>query len=147
VIDARTYAVLQDIVQRESRSLLQYVRESYPWITPEEQDVLAKIQAIIEEERQGAGELVRLLQRRKLPPPYVGSYPTSFTNFSFVSLDHMLPLLAANERQGIDQLQRDIQSVSDAEIKELLQGILDKKRQHLEVLQSLTAAHSGSAVT
>jgi rubrerythrin len=147
VIDAHTYALLQDIIHRESRSLLQYVSDSYPWITPEERIALATIQEIIEEERQGAGDLIRLLQRRKLPPSYLGSYPTSFTNFSFVSLDHMLPLLGANERQGIDQLQQDIQSVSDAEARELLQKTLDKKRRHLEVLQSMTPARSVSTVT
>ncbi len=147
MIDARGYALLQDIVQRENRSLLQYVRESYPWISSEEHEALAKIQEMIEEEGQGAGDLIRLLQRRKLPPPYLGSYPMGFTNFSFVSLDHMLPLLAANERQGIDQLQRDIESVSDAEARELLHKILAKKRRHLEVIQSLIPAHSASAVT
>jgi rubrerythrin len=147
VIDAPTYSLLQEIVQRESRSLLQYVSESYPWITAAEQDLLAKMRTMIEEERQGAGDLIRLLYRRKLPPPYPGFYPTSFTNFSFVSLDHMLPLLAANERQGIDQLQSDSEKVSDAEVKGLLQRILDKKRRHLEQLESLARARPEPAVT
>jgi len=146
VIDAETYSRLEDIVRRESRSLLQYVGDSFPWITSEEPDLLAQIRVMIEEERNGAAELGRFLYRQGFPPPYIGQYPVSFTSLSFVSLDHLIPLLAANERQELERLQKDVKSLSDPEAKELVQKIIANKRRHLEALQALSARHSPSAV-
>src|SRR6266852_6879227 len=111
--------MLEDIVRRESRSLLQYVSDSYPWTTPQERDTLAQIRGMIEEERQGVAEVVRFLQRRRQPPPYIGSYPSRFTSLSFVSLDHLIPLLASHEREDLNRLQKEVATVPDAEAKEL----------------------------
>ena len=51
MIDARALALLQDVLRRESRSLLQYVREAFPWTTPEERELLAKLRQLTDEER------------------------------------------------------------------------------------------------
>ena len=146
MMDDRSYSVLENIARRENRSLLQYVRDSYPWITPDERDVLSQIRAIIEEEEQGVAELVRFLHSHHRPPPYLGSFPTSFTGLSFVSLDHLLPILAANERKELERLQSEVNALTDPEAKGLVEKIIANKRRHLETLQSLGKAHSQSAV-
>jgi hypothetical protein len=146
VEDVRTYALLEDIARREDRSLLQYVKDAYPWITPAEQQVLARIQAITKEEQQGVAELVRFLISRHSPPPYLGTFPVSFTSLSFVSLDHLIPLLADNERKELERLQGEIEQMPDPEAKALVQKIIANKARHLETLQSLTATHSQQAV-
>ncbi len=144
--DAQTYSLTADIIRRESRTLLQYLSDSYPWITAEERDVLAQIRAMIEEERQGVADLMRLLQRRRQPPPYIGNYPTIFTSLSFVSLDHLIPLLATHEREDLHRLEREAAAIADPEVNALLQKIVDQKRRHLEALQSLAANRSQPAV-
>jgi len=146
VIDAQTYSRLSDIVRRESRTLLQYVGDSYPWITPQEQDVLAQIRTMIEEERQGVADLMRLILRERQSPPYIDSYPASFTSLSFVSLDHLIPLLAANEEEDLNRLERELGALGDPEAKELVKKIVETKRCHFETLQSLAANHSQPAV-
>jgi len=146
VEDARTYALLENIAQREDRSLLQYVKDAYPWITPAEQQVLAQIQAMTEEERQGVAELIRFLISRRRPPPYLGTFPASFTSLSFVSLDHLIPLLADNEREELERLQGEIEQMPDPEAKKLVQKIIANKTWHLETLRSLAATHSQQAV-
>jgi rubrerythrin len=146
VTDARTYSLLEDIVRRESRTLLQYVSDSYPWITPEEHNVLAQIRTLIEEERQGVAEIMRLLQRRRLPPPFIGNYPATFTSLSFVSLDHLIPLLVMNEREDLQRLEREVGLIADPEADAILQKIVEQKRRHLEKLQTLAANRLQPAV-
>jgi rubrerythrin len=145
VIDARTHAVLQEIMKRESRSLLQYVADSYPWATSEEQAALAQLRQVIEEERQGAAELGRFLTRHRLELPYLGAYPAEFTNANFIALDYLLPRLAADERRAIAFLEQALIGLQDAQARALVQKIVDKKRQHLTTLEGLAASHSPRA--
>ncbi len=146
MIDAQTYSLLADIARRESRTLLQYVHDSFPWTTPEEKDRVAQIQTLIEEEKQGLTDLMRFILGQHQPLPYIGSYPTSFTGLSFVSLDHLIPLLATHEREDYHRLEREVGALSSPEAKEVVQKILDRKRRHLEILQSLAANRSQPAV-
>jgi hypothetical protein len=143
VIDARTTAILQELVRRQSRSLLQYVGDAFPWTTREEQAAPAELQKIVEEERQGAADAVALLLRRHQMPPYLGSYPMDFTTINYVSLDHLLPLLVDDERRAIAGLERDVAAVSDPEARGLVQAILDKKRAHLACLTALRRSALG----
>jgi hypothetical protein len=147
VTDARTAALLQDIVRRESRSLLQYISESFPWTTTEERDALARIEKMVEEERRGATTLGRYLVRQRHTAPYLGPYPTDFTNINFVALEHWLPLLVGYERRAIADLERDLAGLSDAEARPLVQDILETKRRHLAALAALAAAHPAEAST
>jgi rubrerythrin len=146
VEDARTHALLEDIVRREDRSLLQYVKDSYPWITPAEQQVLAQIQSMTAEEQQGVAELVRFLISRRHPPPYLGTFPATFTSLSFISLDHLIPMLADNERKELERLEHEIHEITDPEARQLVQKIIAIKTRHLETLQSLATTHSQQAV-
>lgn len=138
-MDSLTQSLLEDIVRRESRSLLQYVREAFPWTSPEERAALAEIEQMIDEELRGATMLMRLLQRRHLVPPYLGPYPMEFTNINYVSLEHFVPLLIGQQRQAIADLERDVACIMDEEARTLVHKVLDKKRRHLEALEKLAA--------
>jgi rubrerythrin len=146
VIDSQTYAQLSEIVRRESRTLLQYVGDSYPWITPAEQEVLAQIRTMIEEQKQGIAELVRFILRNHQSPPYIGSYPANFTSLSFVSLDHLIPLLAAHEGTDLNHLESQLSTLADVDAKEIIKRIVENNRRHVETLRSLAANRSQSAV-
>ncbi len=139
MIDAQTYSQLASIVRRESRTLLQYIGDSYPWITPKEQEALAQIRTMIEEEKQGVADLVGLILRGRQSPPYIDSYPASFTSLSFVSLDHLIPLLATHAKNELRSLERDLGELTDPEAKEIVKRMLEAKRRHLGTLQSLAA--------
>ena len=88
-MDDRTAAVLEDIVRRESRSLMQYVGESFPWTPAGEQPKLAQLQAMIDEERRATAELARFFTRRRHAAPYLGQYPSEFTNVNFINTDRV----------------------------------------------------------
>jgi hypothetical protein len=146
MIDSKTAALLQTIVRREGRSLLQYVSEAFPWITDQEKDALAKLQQLTAQERDGVTRLAEFLIRQRITPPYLGAYPMEFTTINYVSLDHLLPLLVAHQRRAIPDLERDLSQIADSEARTEVQAILDAKRQHLQSLESLAAVHPEPAV-
>src|SRR5262249_10626198 len=97
MLDATTRRRLQELLRRESRSFLQYISDSFPWTTFEEKDALARLQTVVEEERSANAALAKFLIRHRIPLPYLGPYPVAFTTLNFVSLDHLLPMLAESE--------------------------------------------------
>jgi rubrerythrin len=146
VIDAQSLPVLQDIVRRESRSLLQYIHDSFPWTSAGEESVLARIRQCAEEERDSAAVLVRWLARRRQIVPTLGPYPAGFTTINYASLDHILPKLATEEREGLAKLKEDLAVIADADARELVSALIEKKRQHLKTVEELAAAHPEPSV-
>jgi hypothetical protein len=133
--------LLQQIVRRESRSLLQYVTESFPWTTPEEREALPEFQRLAAEERDGAAALGRYLANCRQLVPYLGAFPMEFTSINYVSLEHLFPLLAEHAKQSLDRLDRDLMDIQDVEARCLVQNIVDTKRRHLQTLEALAAAY------
>jgi rubrerythrin len=134
-----TRSLLEEIVRRQARSLLQYVSEAFPWTSPEEQDALQRLHQIIGEEYRAVGDLVRFLVRNHRTPPLMGSYPMNFTNINYVTLDHLLRLLVDYEKTAVQELKQALSRLADGEARNLVQAMLDMKRRHLETLQALAA--------
>jgi hypothetical protein len=141
MIDARTEKLLHEIVRREGRSLLQYVSEAFPWTTFEERDALTQLQKLTTEEREAIGRLMELVARRNHSYPYLGSYPTGFTNINYVSLEHLLPTLVRHEARSLGELECDLAKITDTEALAEVQELVDMKRRHLDALKKLAAAH------
>jgi hypothetical protein len=146
MIDARTQHLLQAVLRRQVLSLLQYVRDAFPWVGAGEGPLLAQVRQVMNEDLQAVGELTRFLDRKKIMPGYFGSYPMAFTSINFVSLDYVLPLLAEAQRREVAGLERDLAGVTDPEAREQVQKLLDLKRRHLATLEGVAAAHPETAV-
>jgi hypothetical protein len=140
--EARTQAMLQDIVRRASRSMLQYVGESYPWAGDGEADLLGKVQRIIAEEEEAIEGLAAFLRKKRIGIPYLGPYPQNFTNINYVSLDYLMPLLLAWQRQWVEILEKDAAQIQDAEARAEVEKLLSVARRHLDDLEKLTATHA-----
>jgi hypothetical protein len=138
-MDSLSISLVQDIFRREGRSLMQYVRDAFPWGTAEEQAALAEINAMIESEQQAAAGLARLLTRQHAALPYVGPYPMNFTDVNYISLDHLRPLLIEHQKRSIAHLERDLALLRDAEARGAVQKLLSVKEQHLKRLENLSA--------
>jgi hypothetical protein len=139
MIDDATAAVLQEIVRRESQSLLQYLSDAYPWVNGTQRATLGRLQSIIATERQALGDLVKLLQREHRALPPLGQYPSSFTTMNFVSLQHVVPLLIKAQRQSVADLENDLPKIHNDNATTTLRHLLDTKKSHLSDLESLTA--------
>jgi hypothetical protein len=147
VIDPKTQAQLQEVAGRESRSLLLYVGDAYPWTAAPAGEALAILKDLIAEERQAVTAVGQFLVRRRLPPPLPGSYPTSFTSVNFLSLEYLMPRLIGDQRRLIEQLQRDLAAVRDPAARVPLEALLAVKRRHLPALEALAAAPSAKVTS
>jgi rubrerythrin len=139
--DYLTAPILSDVLRRESRSLLQYVDEAFPWTPPEEQATWDQLTKLIAEERKALTALAHFLDRRRIPLPYLGSFP-DFTGVNFVSLDHLLPLLVEHQKKSIASLESDLARLSDPEAAKVLGQLLEVERRHLKTLETLAARHT-----
>lgn len=137
-LDPASVTLLQDLIRKEGRSLLQYVSEAFPWTTPKNEAAWAKIQEMVQEEQEGTGRLARVLQKHRQRLPYLGAYPMSFTNINFVSLEHLIPYLVDFEKRRIAELEVDLLALRDDDAREAVAYLLDMKRRHLEALHTLS---------
>jgi hypothetical protein len=139
VIEAQTLSVLQEIVRRESRSLLQYIHDSYPWTPSAERTALTQIRDLAKHQQERAAALARWLERKKHFMPYLGSYPSAFTTINYVALDYVIPKIVADEQNGLALLDADLAVLHDSEALALVGAVAAKKRAHLKILEELAA--------
>lgn len=144
MIDAQ---LIQDVIRRESRSLLQYVGDAFPWTTVAEEEALGRLQTLIRAEGAAIAGLARFLFRHHDSPLPSGMYPSDFTTLNFVSLDHLLPLLIAHEERSIADLEAALPSAHDPESRKLLESFLALQRDHLKTLRELGTSARQPAVT
>jgi hypothetical protein len=138
-MDAGSQSLFSRLISMGSSSLLQYVSESFPWSADPAHAALDVVQSVAHEERDEVVRLTRMLQKRHLPLPVIGAYPSHFTNINFVSLDYLLPKLCSEHEKEIAEIESKLYQVGDDDIREEVQGYLDMKRRHLQTLQGLTA--------
>jgi hypothetical protein len=147
VIDPQTQALLQDILRRESRSVLMYVAEAYPWTTSTQTTALVTLQQLIAAEKEAVSHLGQFLVRHHVPLPFLPSYPAHFTTINFLALDYILPRLIEHERSSITDLERSLHAVKDSTARVEVEKLLDLKRRHLTQLEELTSAQPQASVT
>jgi hypothetical protein len=131
------HLLLPELLRRECRSYLQYIRESYPWAKGKEEDLRGKVLALAEAENQALSGLARSMQKQRIMLPYMGAFPTAFTTSNFLAISYLLPKLTAQQRQAIGVLERDLPMIADARLREQFQTYLDLKRRHLVELEGL----------
>jgi hypothetical protein len=147
VIDSQTQGILQAVLDRESRSMLLYTGEAYPWATLEEEKALRALQQLIAEEREAIGRLGRFLVRRHIPLPPLGFFPQQFTTINFLALDYLIPRLIEAQRRSIAELERDLAGLHDSDARTAVADLLAVKRRHLEVLEDLVRPQLQASAT
>jgi hypothetical protein len=147
VIDPHAQTLLQDILRRESRSVLLYVAEAYPWANASEEKALGDLRQIIDAESRAVAELGQFLVRQRVPLPFLPSYPVHFTTINFLALDYVLPRLADYERRSIADLERDLAALKDPAARAAVEKLLALKRRHLPQLEALIPAQSQAVLT
>jgi len=147
MIDAKTQELLEAMLRRVGRSLLQYVSEAYPWTTAEEQDALAQFQTLAREEGEAAAAIAQFLGQQGYGAPHLGPFPMAFTTINYVSLDYLLPLLVETQRQDLEQMQPALGQVTDPQARDQVQKIIDMSQRHLTTLKALATSHPQVAST
>jgi hypothetical protein len=137
MIDAATRHVLLELIREENRSLLRYISEADPRVTPEEEPALRQVLEMVNEQQAAVGQIVAHLQKHRVSVPPLGTYPHSFTTMNFISLDYLLPVLVDHGKQRIAQIEAHLPQVSDTRSRVLVQQILDLKRRHVQAIESM----------
>ncbi|HEY7426122.1 MAG TPA: hypothetical protein VH682_17965 [Gemmataceae bacterium] len=147
MIDPHSQTLLQDILRRESRSVLLYVDEAFPWTTLTEEKSLTTLRQLIAEERQAVTALGQFLVRQRVPLPFLSSFPVRFTTINFLAFDYVLPRLLDDERQSIAALERDLPALKDPAAHTEVEKLLALKRRHLPQLEALVPAQPQASLT
>lgn len=135
MIDAAAEALLQELVRRLSRSLLQYVSESFPFTTGKDQGAAAVLARLVREEQEVAARVGRFLLAHRHRLPYLGAYPMSFTTINYVTLRHLIPYLINEDQRLLDELAS--KTATNTEVRILVREVHDLKQRHLDELRKL----------
>ena len=143
MMDAVTQTLVQDLMRQEGRSMLQYVVESFPWTTRDNEPGLADLRQMAEEECHAAEQLAKLLLRHHGRPPFLGAYPMSFTTINFIALDHLLPRLIQFQKDRVRDLEACEKRILHEESRTQVRALLEITRRHLRRLERLAAGETG----
>src|SRR6516162_9553756 len=107
-MDSSTTALLQEIIRRESLSLLSYVGDAFPWTAIGGDAALVQLRGIVADHKRAVAALGQFLVRQRQALPYIGSYPSGFTTVNFLALSHVLPRLVDGEHKSLAQLNAEV---------------------------------------
>jgi hypothetical protein len=139
VIDDPTRDRLHALVRRESRSLLQYVREVPLWVAGPDLVAFGKLRAAAGAELKTVDALGKLLLVRKAALSFLGPFPSEFSSFNDMALKHLLPILVREQRQALVDLEADLPHVADTEAAAIVKSLVQQKHKHLAELEAMTA--------
>ncbi len=133
--------LLNNVLISLSRSFLQYVAESSPWVRLEATSVEHQIQVLASRQRQHVAEIVHVLVNREHPIDF-GSFPTEYTDLQFLSLESMLSRMQNSMgliSSGLKSAAVSLQTAGDAEGAELVTSIEIREQDIAKALKEIAA--------
>lgn len=133
--------LLQQLLRRESRSLLHYVAESYPWSKAETAQACDRVRAMAQAQAEIVARIGRWLSKQRVPVAFPGAYPMQFTTINFSALHYLIPRLIADEERCIAAADQVFLALSESDARKLLQELIVLKQKHaleMTALQSRT---------
>jgi|DewCreStandDraft_4_1066084.scaffolds.fasta_scaffold230801_1 hypothetical protein len=134
--------ILIRVLRRESRSLLQYVRDSYPWASIGEAAIRDQLLGMAEREAETLARIARFLQARRVALPVLGPFPTAYTNCNFLSVHALIPRLIDDSRHRLAELDKDSDALREEPTRALVERLREQMQQHLRQLEELASTHS-----
>ncbi len=141
-----TESTINGVLIALSRSFLQYVAESRPWVDEVDRGIEEQVQALAARQRQDVGEIVQLLIDRDWPIDF-GSFPTEYTDLHFISLSTLFDRLQTGQSRIADRLAAVTQSLcesSDKQATVLMDSIAERHSDVGSSLQQLQQKLAGS---
>lgn len=142
MIDPATTRIVQALIRLTSRSLLQYVIESFPWTPSSDSAVLTELQRLAQAEMAQVGQLSRFLLRQHQPSPHLSPYSESFTSYNYLAVSRLLGLLLQEQTRDISQVEQFLTKLPEGEARRLAQQLLAVKKENLAALTRLRQPQS-----
>jgi hypothetical protein len=144
-MNTASVALLHRLVAMGSTSLLQYANEAVPWSADSGHAAFTQVRLLAEEERDYVSRLSRFLQKRHFGVPKISTYPSHFTTLNFVTIDYLLPKLIHEAERELATLSGWLLRMDEDEGRVHIQGYLEMKEWHLQILQELASPNAGAA--
>jgi hypothetical protein len=125
--------------RRERLSFLQYVRQATPYAGPADRPVLDRVTELANAEADGLDRFAEYLDESRVTVPYLGAFPTAFTNYNFIAVRKLLPELIVDEERGLAALESDLVALPVGDPRARLEKLAEAKRMHLTELKKLVA--------
>ncbi len=130
--------ILGDVLIALHRSLLQYMREAWPWTDDHSASIREAIQKEADSQEETVAGLADLLRERDHAVNF-STYP-DFSNLNYLSLDFLLKRVVKNQEQVVAACRSAAISLADhPEDADLVREIETSEQERLAHLKSLTA--------
>lgn len=129
---------LAEIYRRERLTFLQYVIQATPFADEKDRPILERVRELAKSESDELDRFAEYLDRNHVALPRVGAFPSSFTNYNFVTVRKLLPNLIKDESRGLQTLEHEVASLPSGDERALIEGFTAAKRLRLNELEKLT---------
>ena len=130
-------ALLNDLLNRLSRSWLQYIGEAWPWTSSEDAERLEKFQGLVRRQKFAAERIADLLTDRSAVFSQC-SYPFDGSQVNYVTLDYVRPRIVVDEQTILAALKATGEALQgDAEALRLIEQVTADEEQTLAELTAL----------
>lgn len=142
-----SYDLLHRLFGRLYHSLLQYVGESWPW-SPAQKETQehAFLNELLQSQMEDVREMADFLVAHRVPL-FPDPYPMKFTDLQYLSLEHLVREVLADQQKLLEELEAGAKSLeSFPEAAELVKSIADNERALVERLKSFGKAPAAAGV-
>jgi len=132
--------ILNSVLITMARSFLQYVAESFPWVSREDQAVGEQVEVIATRQRQDVGELAELLTSREHFVDF-GTFPTDYTDMQFLALAAMFDGVHASQATVCEAISAGLQqlaSTGDEQAIAILQAVEVRQKEAAHALREIS---------
>lgn len=122
-------AILNRVLIQLSRSFLQYVSESSPWVRYDAPGLATEIESLAARQRGDVAQIVDLLNEREYFVDF-GTFPTEYTDQQFLGLDVLIGRLGRSQAKISGFIAASLELLrDDSEASELLNSVLQGEQQ------------------
>ena len=126
-----------EILRREHLSLLRYVCQTSPFVTAEDRPLLSRLRDFVASEGRILEAFAEVIDRQRMTLPNLGAFPTSFTNYNFVSIRKLLGPLVEDHGRHLELLEHDLGVLSSGPARDALDHLAALKRMHLTEMEKM----------
>lgn len=142
-----TYIELNRLLTILSRALPVYLKNTTPWIKPGQEDSLALLRRIADDQEQMAGRVFDFTNEH-YGPPEVGEFPIDYFDTHDLSLEFLLKKLVRGQHNDVRALESVVKDLeNDRQAMLLAEEALGAARGHAETLEELSAGRVPPSLT
>jgi hypothetical protein len=129
--------LLHDIYRSEALSFLQYVRQTSPYTSEADKPLLERLRELANAELKEVESLGTYMDKARYTVPHTGAFPSVYSNYNFVNVRKLVPLLVDDHKRGLAKLEADAKGLPAGDAN-FVQQMIDVKRMHLMELEKLS---------